>query len=143
MNQITVVGNLVDDPELRYTPNGVAVATCRVAVNRRRKDGSGEWQDGLDGYFTAVVWRDCADHVADSLHKGDRVLVTGRLTCRSYEDTQGQTRWVAEIQAEEICPSLRWAQAKVMRITNRAEQGPGVPPAAPAPAGPSDDDLPF
>lgn len=144
MNSVTIVGNLTDDPELRYTPTGVAVCTCRVAVNRRVKTGD-EWDDRLDGYFTAQIWRDHAEHVAASLRRGDRVLVIGRLTSRSYEDKEGQTRWVTEIQAEEVCPSLRWAQAKVRRITRQHEPVPagagGAPPPADGP--PPDDDVPF
>ncbi len=113
-NVITIVGNLTDDPELRYTPSGVAVANMRVAVNRRiRNKDTNEWDDRLDGFFTVNVWRDYAENVAESLSRGTRVLVQGRLISRSYEDREGQTRWVTEIEADEVCPSLRWATAKV------------------------------
>ncbi|MDP8969283.1 MAG: single-stranded DNA-binding protein, partial [Actinomycetota bacterium] len=109
-NVITIVGNLTDDPELRYTPSGVAVANMRVAVNRRiRNKDTNEWDDRLDGFFTVNVWRDYAENVAESLSRGTRVLVQGRLISRSYEDREGQTRWVTEIEADEVCPSLRWA----------------------------------
>lgn len=142
-NQVTVVGNLTDDPELRYTPAGVAVANVRVAVNRRRfnKDTS-SWEDQLDGYFTCNIWREHAENVAESLKKGDRVLVAGRLRSRSYEDRDGNTRWVTEIEADEICPSLRWARASINKTTgggggDRGGRGEaGTPP-------PSDDDIPF
>jgi single-strand DNA-binding protein len=149
-NQITIVGNLADDPELRYTPSGTAVTNVRVAVNRRRRDPqTNEWTDELDGFFTCNVWRDQAENVAESLTKGARVLVTGRLRSRSYEDREGQTRWVTEIEADEICPSLRWATAKVDKVnrSSGAQGGRGggqvhqssAPPAeAPAP-----DDVPF
>ncbi len=83
-NVITIVGNLTDDPELRFTPNGVPVTNCRVAVNRRfRNNQTNEWEDRLDGYFTVNAWRDLAENVAESLNRGDRVLVTGRLQSRS------------------------------------------------------------
>ncbi|MGH3665809.1 MAG: single-stranded DNA-binding protein, partial [Egibacteraceae bacterium] len=107
-NAITIIGNLTDDPELRFTPSGVAVTNCRVAVNRRfRNSQTNEWEDRLDGYFTVNVWRDMAENVADSLGKGARVLVAGRLISRSYENKDGETRWVTEIEADEVCPSLR------------------------------------
>ncbi len=89
-----------------------------MAVNRRVRNG-GEWDDRLDGFFTAVIWREHGENVAESLRKGDRVLVMGRLTSRSYEDKEGKTRWVTEVQAEEVCPSLRWARVKVMNASNR------------------------
>lgn len=152
-NVITIVGNLTDEPELRFTPNGVAVANCRVAVNRRvRNAQTNDWEDKLDGYFTVNVWRDYAQNVADSLSRGTRVLVTGRLTSRSYQDKEGNTRWVTEIEADEICPSLRWATAQVTKVNRsggggRAEGGGGwggnggapAPPATP----PVADDVPF
>jgi single-strand DNA-binding protein len=148
-NVITIVGNLTDDPELRYTPNGVAVTNMRVAVNRRiRNSQTNEWDDKLDGFFTVNVWRDHAENVAESLKRGTRVLVQGRLISRSYEDKEGQTRWVTEIEADEVCPSLRWATAKISKV-NRSSGGQsggntsdswGAPPPAQAPAA---DDVPF
>ena len=152
-NTITLVGNLTDDPELRYTPSGVAVANMRVAVNRRiRNRDTNEWEDRTDGFFNVNVWRDHAENVAESLARGTRVLVTGRLISRSYEDREGQTRWVTEVEADEVCPSLRWATAKVSQVSRGgggragagASAGPGgaPPPAAPA-APPATDDVPF
>jgi len=151
-NVITIVGNLADDPELRYTPAGAAVANIRVAVNRRIFNReSNSWDEKLDGFFTVNIWRDYAENVAESLTKGTRVMVTGRLTARSYEDKEGQTRWVTEIEADEICPSLRWATAKLTKV-NRSSGGGGgggggsdtswggAPPPAQAPAA---DDVPF
>jgi single-strand DNA-binding protein len=142
MNNVTVIGNLADDPELRYTPQGVPVVTVRVAVNRRVRNDD-EWEDRLDGFFTAILWREHAENVAESLRRGDRVLVTGRLSSRSYEAQDGTTRWVTEIQTEEICPSLRWAQCKVRKVTRRHEQQsvPATVGGAPPPA--EDDDPPF
>jgi single-strand DNA-binding protein len=148
-NVITLVGNLTDEPELRFTPNGVAVATVRIAVNRRiRNNQTNEWEDKLDGYFNVNVWRDHAENVAESLSRGNRVLVTGRLTSRSYQDKEGQTRWVTEIEADEICPSLRWATAQITKVNRRDGGGRGGADTswngAPAPvAAPAPDDVPF
>jgi single-strand DNA-binding protein len=148
-NVITIVGNLVDDPELRYTPSGTAVANVRVAVNRRvRNKETNEWEDALDGYFRINVWRDQAENVAESLTRGTRVMVSGRLMSRSYEDKEGQTRWVTEIEADEVCPSLRWATAKVSKVSrggggrsSGGDSGWGAPPPASEP--PAADDVPF
>ncbi|HEX5949647.1 MAG TPA: single-stranded DNA-binding protein [Actinomycetota bacterium] len=114
-NQIIIVGNLTDDPELRYTPNGAAVVKFRVAVNRRYKDEAGNWKDGDTSYFTVNGWRSLAENVAESLTRGTRVVVAGRLQMRSWETQEGDKRTVVEIEADEIGPSLRWATAKVER----------------------------
>jgi single-strand DNA-binding protein len=113
MGQVTIVGNLTDDPELRYTPNGAAVAKFRVAVNRRYKDQSGEWKDGDTSYFTVNAWRTLAENVAETLTRSANVIVVGRLQQRSWETQDGEKRTVIEIEADEIGPSLRWATAKV------------------------------
>lgn len=145
-NVITITGNLADDPELRFTPNGVAVTSVRVAVNQRRYNReTNSWDERLDGFFTCNVWRDQAENVASSLTKGARVVVTGRLRSRSYEDREGQTRWVTEIEADEVCPSLRWATAKVER-NPRGGSGGGSDTTwgAPAPTqAPEPEDVPF
>jgi single-strand DNA-binding protein len=112
-NQVVVVGNLTDDPELRYTPNGAAVANFRVAVNRRYRDQSGEWKDGETSFFRVNAWRTLAENVAESLTRGSRAVVVGRLRARSWETPEGETRSSVEIEADEIAPSLRWATAKV------------------------------
>jgi single-strand DNA-binding protein len=110
-NNVTLIGNLVDDPELRFTPSGVAMAKIRMAVNRRwQKDG--EWQEDTS-FFTGTVWREQAESAAESLQKGARVIVTGRLEQRSWETDQGEKRSVVEVQIDEIGPSLRWATASV------------------------------
>lgn len=143
-NVITIVGNLVDDPELRYTAGGTAVANVRVAVNRRvRNKDTNEWEDALDGYFRVNVWRDQAENVAESLHRGTRVLVTGRLISRSYEDREGQTRWVTEIEADEVCPSLRWATAKISKVSRGGGGGGGGGWGAPPPSSEPTEDVPF
>jgi single-strand DNA-binding protein len=119
-NQVVIVGNLVDDPELRYTPNGAAVANFRIAVNRRYQDPSGQWKDGETSYFRANAWRTLAENVAESLTKGSRVVVVGRLRSRSWETTEGETRSTVEIEADEVAPSLRWATAKVEKQARSA-----------------------
>ena len=121
-NQVTIVGNLTDDPELRYTPNGAAVANFRVAVSRRGKDESGQWKDLDTSFFRVSAWRSLGENVAESLTRGSRVLVTGRLRSRSWETQDGETRSTVEIEADEVGPSLRWATAKVEKA-QRSEGG--------------------
>lgn len=111
-NNVTLIGNLVDDPELRFTPSGVALARLRLAVNRRWRGQDGEWQEDTS-FFTGTVWRDQAEAVAESLQKGTRVIVSGRLQQRSWETDAGEKRSVVEVQVDEIGPSLRWATATV------------------------------
>ncbi|MEX0755241.1 MAG: single-stranded DNA-binding protein [Actinomycetota bacterium] len=115
-NQLTIVGNLTDDPELRYTPNGAAVAKFRVAVSRRVKDdATGQWKDADTSFFSVNAWRSLGENAAESLTRGTRVVVTGRLLQRSWETQEGDKRTVIEIEADEVAPSLRWATAKVER----------------------------
>ncbi|MGL5808899.1 MAG: single-stranded DNA-binding protein [Nocardioides sp.] len=122
---ITVVGNLVDDPELRFTPNGAAVANFRIASTPRTYDRqSGEWKDGDALFLSCSVWRQAAENVAESLVKGMRVVVQGRLKSRQYETREGEKRTVFEIEAEEVGPSLKYATAKVTR-TQRSGTGFG------------------
>src|SRR3954451_21420969 len=115
---ITVVGNLVDDPELRFTPSGAAVANFRIAstpwsFNRQ----TNEWEDGEALFLSCAVWRQAAENVAESLTRGMRVVVQGRLKARSYETREGEKRTVFEIEVEEVGPSLKFATAKVTRAT--------------------------
>ncbi len=111
-NNVTLIGNLVDDPELRFTPSGVAMAKIRLAVNRRWRGQDGEWQESTS-FFTGTIWREQAEQVAESLQKGARVILSGRLEQRSWETQEGDKRSVVEIQIDEIGPSLRWATATV------------------------------
>jgi single-strand DNA-binding protein len=111
-----ICGNLTDAPELRFTPNGAAVANFRVAVTPRVREGN-DWKDGETSFFRVNAWRQLAEHATDSLSKGDRVIVVGRLKARSWETPEGERRSVTEIEAEEIGPSLRWATAKPQRTT--------------------------
>src|SRR5215469_14315144 len=128
--QITIVGNLVGDPELRYTPTGQAVATFRVASTPRFRDNTtGEWKDGDSLFLSCNVWRQAAENVAESLQRGMRVIVSGRLRQRSYETREGEKRTVYEIEVDEVGPSLRNASAKVVKSNrsggNFAGQGGG------------------
>ncbi|MBJ7902048.1 single-stranded DNA-binding protein [Streptomyces sp. DSM 110735] len=115
---ITVVGNLVDDPELRFTQSGAAVAKFRVASTPRTFDRqTNEWKDGESLFLTCSVWRQAAENVAESLQRGMRVIVQGRLKQRSYEDREGVKRTVYELDVEEVGPSLRSATAKVTKTS--------------------------
>jgi single-strand DNA-binding protein len=119
---ITVIGNLTADPELRFTPNGAAVANFTVAATPRVLDrATNEWKDGEALFLRCSIWRQAAEHVAESLTKGARVIVQGRLKQRSYETREGEKRTVIELEVDEIGPSLRYATAKV----NRAARGNG------------------
>ncbi|GAA1908151.1 hypothetical protein GCM10009837_34890 [Streptomyces durmitorensis] len=123
---ITVVGNLVDDPELRFTPSGAAVAKFRVASTPRTFDRqTNEWKDGESLFLTCSVWRQAAENVAESLQRGMRVVVQGRLKQRSYEDREGVKRTVYELDVEEVGASLKNATAKVTKTTGRGGQGGG------------------
>jgi single-strand DNA-binding protein len=114
--QITIVGNLVDDPQLRYTPTGNAVANFRIASTPRFMDrATNEWKDGDSLFLTCNVWRQPAENVAESLQRGMRVIVSGRLRQRSYETKEGEKRTVYEVEVDEVGPSLRNASAKVTR----------------------------
>jgi single-strand DNA-binding protein len=142
---ITIVGNLVDDPELRFTPSGAAVAKFRIASTPRFLDKqTNEWKDGESLFLSCNVWRQAAENVAESLQRGMRVIVQGRLKQRSYETKEGEKRTVYEIEADEVGPSLRNATAKVAKTTRGGGGGgfgAGTPDndpwasASPAPAG--------
>lgn len=113
---ITVIGNLTADPELRFTPSGAAVANFTVASTPRTFDRqSNEWKDGDTLFMRCSIWREAAENVAESLTKGTRVIVSGRLIQRSYETREGEKRTVVELQVDEVGPSLRYASAKVTR----------------------------
>ena len=132
-NNLTGIGNLVEDPELRFTPNGTAMAKIRLAVNRRYQDRNNEWQEDTS-FFTGTCWRDMAENVAESLTKGMRVIVNGRLQQRSWETQEGDKRSVVEIDVQEIGPSVRWATATVTRTPRSGSgdwSGQQQQPAAP------------
>ncbi|MCK6066220.1 MULTISPECIES: single-stranded DNA-binding protein [Microbacterium] len=126
---ITVVGNLTADPELRYTQNGLPVANFTIASTPRTFDRqANEWKDGEALFLRASVWRDFAEHVAGSLTKGARVIATGRLKQRSYQDREGQNRTSIELEVDEIGPSLRYATAQVTRAASSGGGGGGGQP---------------
>src|SRR5437879_4268346 len=135
---ITVVGNLTDDPELRFTPSGAAVAKFRVASTPRTLDrASGEWKDGEPLFLACTVWRQAAENVAESLQRGSRVIVSGRLRQRSYETKEGEKRTVYEAEVADVGPSLRHASATVNRACRKGarggQRGQGRRPRRPAP----------
>jgi single-strand DNA-binding protein len=139
-NFITFIGNLTDDPDLRFTQNGAPVASFRVASNRRFTDRGGNQQEETT-FLSVNCWRDLAENTAESLKKGDRVIVIGRVRVRSYENREGQTVWTTEIEADEIAPSLRWARAEVSRTSGGGSASASGGSSTPPP--PSDDDVPF
>ncbi len=148
--QITIAGNLVDDPELRFTPAGQPVAKFRIASTPRYLDKTtNEWKDGDSLFLTCNVWRQAAENVAESLQRGMRVIVSGRLRQRSYETKEGEKRTVYEVEVDEVGPSLRNASAKVNRVARsgsgegggygggqRSSGGGGGRPASAADGGP-------
>jgi single-strand DNA-binding protein len=124
-NSITVIGNITRDPELRFTPSGQAKASLGLAVNRRWQNRqTQEWEEATS-FFNVVCWREMAENTSESLQKGARVIVTGRLEQRSYETPEGEKRSVVEIVADEIGPSLRWATAQVQKNDRRGPGGSG------------------
>lgn len=134
-NTITVIGNATRDPELRYLQSGTALANLGIAVNRRyQRDG--QWEEETS-FFDVVCWRDLADNVSESISKGDRIIVTGRLEQRSWETQDGDKRSKVEIVADEVGPSLRWATARVEKIRRDGPPsggGGGQPPRTAPPA---------
>lgn len=143
--QVTIVGNITRDPEMRFTPSGAAVANFGIAENRRWQDSTGEWQEATS-FFDVICWRQLAENVAESLTKGMAIIVAGRLDQRSWETDQGEKRSKVEVVADAVGPSLRWATCLVERNERRGDTDPGPrdpdapaptaqPAAAPAPAG--------
>jgi single-strand DNA-binding protein len=123
---ITVIGNLTDDPELRFTPSGAAVAKFLVASTPRFLDRTtNEWKDGEPLFLTCNVWRQAAENCAESLQRGARVIVSGRLRQRSYETREGEKRTVMELEVDEIGPSLKYATAKVQKMSRSSGGGSG------------------
>ena len=133
--QITIVGNLVEDPSLRFTPSGAAVANFTVASTPRTfNKASNEWEDGNTLFLPCSIWRDAAEHCAESLTKGTRVIVQGRLQQRSYDDREGNKRTIYEVAVDEVGPSLLRATAVVTRATGGAVQSAPPRPAGRTPA---------
>lgn len=147
-NTITVAGNVTADPELRFTPNGAAVVNFTVACTPRYRDQTtGKWVDGDTMYYRCNAWRDMAENVAESLTRGLRVMVTGRLRMRDWESRDGQKRQSLELEVDEIGASLKWATAKVNKLTRTGTEQPAAQPtgetgAEPAMAGAATGDNP-
>jgi single-strand DNA-binding protein len=140
-NNVTLVGNLTRDPELRYTQSGRGVASFGLAVNRRYQQ-NGEWQEQTS-FFNIVAWGDLGENAAASLNKGHRIVVTGRLQQREYETREGEKRNTVEIVADELGPSLRWAQAQIERISRDSADSAGGGGASRAPDPVYGDEEPF
>jgi single-strand DNA-binding protein len=137
---ITVVGNLTADPELRFTPSGAAVANFTVASTPRQFDKqSGEWKDGEALFMRCNIWRQAAENVAETLTRGSRVIVSGRLKQRSYETREGEKRTVVELEGEEVGPSLKYATAKVNKVSRGSGGGGFGGGGGGSAGGPSDD----
>ena len=117
-NTVTIVGNLTADPEVRVTDSGATLAEIRIAQNKRKRNSDGSWEEGEPMYFQGTVWNDMAENAASSLQKGMRVIVTGRLNYRSWENQEGQNRSVVDIAIDEVAPSLRWARANIERTSS-------------------------
>jgi single-strand DNA-binding protein len=148
MTQITIIGNLTDAPELRFTAQGKAVANFTVAESKRVKDGEG-WKDGPSSFYRCSLWDAAAENMAESLTKGQRVIVVGELAQRSYETNAGEKRSVFEVTASEVGPSLKWATAKVEKTAGKPS-GFASKPSKPDPvaddpwsSAPADADPPF
>lgn len=122
-NYVQIIGNVTRDPELRFTNSGVAVCSFGVAwTPRRRNPQTGEWEDGEVSFFNCSAWRDLGENIAASIHKGTRVIVTGQVRARDWEDREGNKRTSIDITVDECAPSLRWAQAQIER-TSRSSGG--------------------
>ena len=131
---VTIAGNLTDNPELRFTPTGDQVATLRVAVTAPAPDGHGGWRDGTTSFFRVTVWRAQAEHAAESLTKGARVLVCGRLRQRSWETDDGERRQMIEIEADELAASLKFHTATLTKANrSRSDAGYDTEPAEASP----------
>ncbi len=144
-NNVTLVGNLVEDPELRFTPSGVAMAKIRFAVNRRYQNREGEWQEDTS-FFTGTCWRDMAENVAESFTKGTRVIVMGRLSQRTWETNEGEKRSTVEVDVQDIGPSVRWATTTVTKTPRAGGDFSSNQPAPAAPVAKTDfgpDEAPF
>jgi single-strand DNA-binding protein len=140
-NYITLIGNLTEDPELRFTPSGAAVCNIRIASNRRYTGRDGQQQEETT-FMNVNCWRELAENVAETFHKGDRAIAIGRIKVRSYENKEGQTVWVTEIEADEVAPSLRWARASIQKSSGSGGSG-GSSGSDFTPPPPGDDDVPF
>lgn len=124
-NSVSIIGNCTRDPELRFTPGGKPVASFGVAYSTRRRKDDGSWEDGDTSFFDVSCWDQLAENVCESIQKGNRVVVTGRLQQRSWENTEGEKRSKVEIVADDVSPSLRWSTAQITRNEKRGESFDG------------------
>jgi single-strand DNA-binding protein len=144
-NHVTLIGNLVEDPELRFTSNGMAMAKVRFAVTRRYQDRSGNWQEDT-AFMRGTLWREAAENAVESLKKGMRVIITGRMEQQNWETAEGEKRSSLEVAIDEIGPSLRWATAAVTKTPRADNFGEGGSRMAAGPVGRDDyspDEAPF
>jgi single-strand DNA-binding protein len=142
MTAITIIGNLCDSPELRFTAAGKAIANFTVAVSKRVRDGD-QWKDGPSSFYRCSLWDTPAENMTESLSKGQRVIVVGEIAQRSYETNAGEKRSVFEVTASEVGPSLKWATAKVEKTSGGKKPKPADDPWASTPAvGGDDSDQP-
>jgi single-strand DNA-binding protein len=149
-NYVTFIGNLTDNPELRFTQSGAAVCTIRLASNRKWTSKDGQEQEETT-FINVNIWRELAENVAETFSKGDRAIAIGKLNVRSYDNSDGVKVWVTEIEADEVAPSLRWAKAQLAKGATASHTRAPVRGSAeavksllrPMPEPPSDDDVPF
>jgi single-strand DNA-binding protein len=124
-NFVQIIGNVTRDPELRYTTGGAAVCSFGIAYTPRRRNANGDWEDGETSFFNCSAWRDLGENIAASITKGNRVVVTGSVRARDWEDRDGNKRTSIEIDVDDCAPSLRWAQAQIERTSRSGGQGGG------------------
>jgi single-strand DNA-binding protein len=142
MTAVTIIGNLVDEPELRFTSGGKAVASFTVAESKRIKQPDGTWVDGPSTFWRCSIWESAAENMTESLHKGQRVIVVGDISDRSFETKQGEKRTVKDVTATEVGPSLKWATAKVEKTGGKSPR-PKTNAPEPDPWGVETDEPPF
>jgi single-strand DNA-binding protein len=124
-NFVQIIGNVTRDPELRYTTGGAAVCSFGIAYTPRRRNANGDWEDGETSFFNCSAWRDLGENIAASITKGNRVVVTGSVRARDWEDRDGNKRTSIEIDVDDCAPSLRWAQARIERTSRSGGDGGG------------------
>jgi len=143
MTQVTIVGNLTDNPELRFTAAGKAVASFTIAESRRVQQADGSWGDGPSTFWRCSIWDSAAENMTESLVKGQRVIVVGDISDRSFETKQGEKRTVKEVTVTEVGPSLKWAIAKPDKVSRGGSKSPGTKTTEPDPWGSSTEEAPF
>jgi len=143
MTAVTIIGNLTDAPELRFTASGKAVASFTVAESKRVKQPDGTWGDGPATFWRVSIWDSAAENMTESLHKGQRVIVVGEVAQRTFEAKSGEKRSVFEVTASEVGPSLKWAIAKPEKVSRGGPKSPGPKTIEPDPWGSTVEEAPF